>query len=90
MTPATPADALHNQCVHDEEHTPGSYVPSEYQRALAILEQHLGPFDARLLPVLYNLISANDQLGRHDVAERFIWRVKEILEMQRPAKSQSA
>jgi hypothetical protein len=58
----------------DEEAT----TPDSYLRALAIMQQHLGPFSDRLIPVLFHLISFYDQVGLYNKADGYSRRLRTI------------
>jgi len=76
------------QARDDDEDDEDTSTETHYLRALAIMEQQLGPFHVDLLPVLYCVISIYDQVGLGDKAERYGYRVREINEAERRAKNQ--
>lgn len=65
----------------DDEEDDEETVPFDYLRALAIIEQRFGPLDARLVPVLRNLASFYDQVGKFGEAETMVGRIELIEEL---------
>ncbi len=76
------------QARDDDSDDEDTSTANPYLRALAIMEQQLGPFHVDLLPVLYCLISIYDQVGLNDRAERYAYRVRDINEAERRSKGQ--
>lgn len=70
----------------DDEEDDEETIPFDYRRALAIIEQRYGPFDARLIPVLRNLASFYDQVGRFGEAETMVSRIELIEELTPPSR----
>jgi tetratricopeptide (TPR) repeat protein len=52
--------------------------PTEFLAALSILEKQHGPSSAELLPALQKLVAFYDFIGRHDKAERMLYRMEKI------------
>jgi len=66
------------QARDDDDDDEEASTPDNYLRAFAIMQQHLGPYDERLIPVLHNLISFYDQVGVYGKADGYIRRLRTI------------
>lgn len=66
------------QARDDDDDDEEASTPDSYMRALAIVQQHLGPYSERLIPVLYHLISFYDQVGLYNKADGYIRRLRTI------------
>jgi tetratricopeptide (TPR) repeat protein len=66
------------QARDDNDDDEEASTPDSYMRALAIVQQHLGPYSERLIPVLYHLISFYDQVGLYNKADGYIRRLRTI------------